>query len=225
MVFVSPNRRALLVALVAALGLPSGAQAAKLDQPLKPCYVSAGTEQEPIRVVASGFTPRALVDIVVDGVPFAAQEVRADDSGMVNGQVLAPAQPEGERPFAMTVSERDRPENTVIAASRVTVLAIATRPARARPSRRVTFSGRGFTGAGPVWAHYVFGSVQRRAVRLAVPSGPCGTFRVRRRQMPIRRPRTGTWTLQVDQQRAYAQTPSTNVFRINITVTRTPRSP
>ena len=99
------------------------------------------------------------------------------------------------------------------------------RPARARPSSPVTFTGRGFTGAGPVWGHYVF-NVDRapgRAPRR--PKGPCGTFRVRRRQMPISRPRTGTWTLQADQQRAYAETPSTNVYRIDITVTRTPRSP
>ncbi len=218
-------RRAAVAGLLAALALPAGAQAAKLDQPLKPCYVSAGNQREPIRVLASGFTPGAIVDVVVDGVPFTNEEVRANGLGIVDGEVLAPPQATGERPFTLTVTERDLTGNTVSTTSRVTALAVDTRPARARPSRRVMFSGRGFTGAGPVWAHYVFADAQRRRVRLAVPRGPCGTFRVRRRQMPIRRPRTGTWTLQADQQRSYAPTPATNVFRISITVTRTPRSP
>ena len=156
-------RRAAVAGLLAALALPAGAQAAKLDQPLKPCYVSAGNQREPIRVLASGFTPerdrgrrRRRRPVHQRGGPRQRPRDR-------RWRTCSPLRrPTASGRFTLTVTERDLTGNTVSTTSRVTALAVDTRPARARPSRRVTFSGRGFTGAGPVWAHYVFADAQRR---------------------------------------------------------------
>ena len=160
-------RRAAVAGLLAALALPAGAQAAKLDQPLKPCYVSAGNQREPIRVLASGFTPGAIVDVVVDGVPFTNEEVRANGLGIVDGEVLAPPQATGERPFTLTVTERDLTGNTVSTTSRVTALAV-----------------RHPAGAGaPLAARDV---LRPRLHRRRPGVGP---LRLRRRPAPARAPR------------------------------------
>ena len=47
---------------------------------------------------------------------------------------------------------------------------------------------------------------------------PCGAFSVRRRQIPIKRPRIGNWTLQVDQQRRYSRAPDSVYVRVKIEV-------
>jgi hypothetical protein len=94
----------------------------------------------------------------------------------------------------------------------------------------VRFRGRGFTGAGAVYGHYLYVRADgtrrlRRTVRLARPEGSCGTFAVRRRQIPLRRPRTGLWILQVDQQRDFADQPDSAKVEVEIRVSRTFRNP
>jgi hypothetical protein len=98
-------------------------------------------------------------------------------------------------------------------------LALRVTPRRATPSTRVRFKGLGFTDRRPVYAHYVRRGEVRRTVRLAKRTGTCGGFSVRRRQFPFR-PAVGRWTLQVDQQRAYAPRPGTPVLRLRVTVLR-----
>jgi hypothetical protein len=187
-------------------------------QPLKPCYVSAGEAEERRESVVlrgSGFTPNVMLDVYIDGVLVLTGP--SNVVGELDATVKAPFQATGEREFGVSVVEHDNPVNAVGSLSRVTSLGVTLRPREARSSRRVRFRGRGFTGAGPVYAHYVFGGKVRRTVRLSRrTAGPCGTFSVRRRQIPIRRPRTGDWTLQIDQQRRYSAEPTTNWVRLLI---------
>jgi hypothetical protein len=194
------------------------AAAAPTLEPLKPCYVSAGEAEERREGVVlrgTGFTPNAALDVYIDGVLVLSGQ--SDIVGDLNATVKAPFQRTGEREFAVTVLEHDNPVNAAGSLSRVTALGVTLRPREARPSRRVRFRGRGFTGPGPVYAHYVYGGKVRRTVRLSrAAAGPCGTFDVRRRQIPIRRPRTGDWTLQIDQQRRYSAEPVTNWVRLLI---------
>ena len=208
---------AVLMGLLAA---PAAAQQPPALAPLKPCYVSAGEAEdrrEGVTVSATGFTPMAAVEIYVDGV--VAVTGQADVVGNVNATVKAPYQVAGEREFGVTVVEVGNPAKTVGALTRVTTLGVSLRPREARSSQKVRFRGRGFTADASVWAHYVYRNRVRKTVRLARrPAGPCGTFAVRRRQIPIKRPRTGQWTLQVDQQRRYTQQPTTNWVRLAITL-------
>jgi hypothetical protein len=207
----------VLVAAIAALVLPQTARAAVL-QPLKPCYVSVDSEtRESVTVAGSGFTPGALVDVSVDGkVEPQPATVRPD--GTIRGSVAAPVRRRGQRPFTLTVAERGRPANTVQATSLVTALAVRMVPQVARPSQRVRFVGRGFTADRPVLGHYVFGGELRKTVRFGRPHGPCGRFSVRRRQIPLRHPQRGRWTLQVDTQPMYSPTPLGVSVRLAITV-------
>jgi len=43
---------------------------------------------------------------------------------------------------------------------------------------------------------------------------------VRKRQIPVKHPQTGTWTLQVDQQKRYSRAPASVFVRVSILVQR-----
>lgn len=214
----------ILLSCCAAPALPAGAQAATLD-PLKPCYVSVSPEErEPVAIVGGGFTPGAHVDVTVDD-EIAAAGLVVDGAGSLVTQVDSPHRPRGEREFTVALAERENPANRASAAARVTALAVSIRPRRADPGRRVRFRGRGFTADKGVYGHYLYAGQERGTVWLGRPEAPCGTFDVRRRQIPYRRPRPGPWTLQVDQQPRYSARPESVFVRVDIMVERVFRMP
>jgi hypothetical protein len=217
-------RRPLIAALAAAgtLLAPQAAQAATIT-PLKPCYRSVdAVERELVHVEATGFTPGAGVDVLIDGELVA--RVSALPDGSLVGDVDAPYQDRGERPFTLTLDELGTNANTVSATSRVAALALRLKPRRAEPSRRVRFLGRGFTDGAEVFAHYVRAGKLRKTVSLGAPTGPCGRVDVRRPQIPIKRPKVGRWELQVDNQPTYSATPITVAVTVPITVRRVLRT-
>jgi hypothetical protein len=214
------SRTPIAIAAAAALAAPQAAQAAPMLAPLAPCYRSVDlAEREPIQIQASGFTPGADVDVLLDGA--AITTVKALDQGEVMGSLDAPYQARGERPFTLTLAEHGSVTNTVSAASRVSALALRLKPKRAAPTRKVRFLGRGFIGQ-EVFAHYLRAGKLRRTVSLGEPEGPCGRVDVRRRQFPFKRPKLGRWTLQVDNQADY--TPDTVNVKVTINVRRALRN-
>jgi hypothetical protein len=188
--------------------------------PLKLCYVSDGDlpeQREAIHVHATGFTPLAALTLSIDSAPI--------DTGMSdafgNATAVVPAPFEGleQHDFTLGIVEDQNQSNLAVQTSTVTNLTVKLRPRRARPSRRIRFSGRGFTLAAPVYGHYLFGGKLRKTVRFARASTlPCGTFSAHGPQIPLRRPAPGNWTLQVDQQRTYSPQPETNAQRVIIRV-------
>ena len=217
-----------LVSLIAA----GPAAAATLD-PLKPCYVSVTTradgktriEREKIDVSGTGFAPGSLVDLSVEG-RVVRTGVGTDAAGNLPSQLIeSPYRGGPPRPFTVTAAEQGNPGSSATLTSEATALNVGVAPSSARPSQRVTFRGRGFTGTGPVYAHYLFGGKVRRTVVLAAAQGPCGTFTVRRRQIPVKRARIGKWTLRVDQQKRYSPNPASVWVSIPITVERRLRLP
>jgi hypothetical protein len=219
--------RALLLTATFTLALAGTAQADVVLDPLKPCYVSDGelpTQREKIHVHATGFTPLSAVTLTLDGVVVARGT--SDPFGAVTADVPAPFQGQGERDFTLVVVEDQNQFNQASYIARVTNLGVTLKPKRARPSRRIRFAGRGFTKDAPVFGHYVYGGKVRKTVRLARRSTlPCGVFRAKRKQIPVKRPATGEWLLQVDQQRRYAALPASNAQRVIIRVTETFKKP
>ena len=210
-----------ILAAAAVLLVPDAARAATVD-PLGPCYRSVDLEtRETVPVRASGFTPGERVNVFVDG-QIAQENVVVLEGGQVEGGVPAPYQASGERGFTVTVTEVEQPSNTASASSRVTALALRLKPRRARPNRRVRFIGRGFTDGTEVFAHYVRKGKLRKTISLGAPQGPCGRVSVLRRQIPVKRPALGRWTLQVDNQQTYSPEPPSVFMRLTITVTRNP---
>jgi hypothetical protein len=219
--------RAFALTAFLLLAFAAPASAAPVMDALKQCYVSDGdapTQREAIQIHATGFTPAAHVDLLIDDDLI--DTGRADSTGVVTGAVPAPFQGFGQRPFSLVIQEQENTYNFVQKTSLVTNLSVTLRPNPARPSRKVRFSGRGFTKDAPVYGHYLFGGKVRKTVRFARrPTAPCGVFHAKRRQIPIRRPATGDWTLQVDQQRRYSKTPASNVQPVLIKVRETIKEP
>ncbi len=212
--------RALVAIPLLLLFTAAPARAAVKMDPLKPCYVSDGdlpSQRERIDVHATGFAPLAALTVQIDGETVATP--RSGAFGETQGSVSAPFEGLDEHEFTLAIFENQNPTNFASQPSRVTNLAVTLRPRRARPSRKVRFSGRGFTAAAPVYGHYLFGGKLRKTVRFVNSSHlPCGTFHSHRRQIPVKHPAVGRWTLQVDQQKAYSPHPATNAQRVVIRV-------
>ena len=210
-----------LLAITALLGAAPAAAAEPTLAPLKPCYVSAVSEEqessEAISLRGSGFTPGAAVAISVDGNA-AGRTTAGSDGAFVYG-LNAPLQRSGEREFTVTATEDGQVPATLV--SRVTALSVTVRPKRAKATQTVTFSGRGFTEPGvPVYLHHMLRGRNRKTIRLAQPQGPCGTFSVRRKQFPIKRPAIGTWTFRFEQDARWRELPVRPSFMIDVLVRR-----
>ena len=213
--------RPILLGAALAAAVPQAAQAAELA-PLGACYRSVDSQtRETVTVRGTGFTPGEQVSVAIDGV--VVDTATALPEGNVEGQVTAPYQERGERPFTLTLTEVDQPANAASATSRVAALSFRLQPRRKAPSQRVRFVGRGFIDGEFVYAHYVRKGKLRKTVLLGAAQGPCGRIDVRRRQIPIDRPATGRWTLQVDNQKRYSTQPASVFVRWAINVQRTPR--
>jgi hypothetical protein len=206
-----------ILAVAAAFLVPGSAQAASLA-PLGPCYRSLDEQtRETVPVMGADFTPGEQVRVSIDG-RVVQDNVTVLPDGTVRGEVQAPFQRRGERPFTLAVEELGNTTNTATATSRVTALAMRLKPKNAKPSSRVRFIGRGFTDGPMVYGHYVRKGKLRKTVKLGAPQGPCGRVSVRHRQIPIKHAANGRWTLQVDNQATYSADPVSVLVRIFITV-------
>jgi hypothetical protein len=198
----------LAAATVLCLALTASPAAAATVEDLKPCYVPAGpadAERETITVRGENFAQVSTVEVLFDGVVVGS----ALTGSVGEFQILLPApfQAAGARPLTVTV--RDPAGNEVPKSTRVTDLAMSIKPRSVNSAaKRVRFRGRGFTLQAPIFAHYLFKGEEQRTVRFARSSaGPCGTFSVKRRLIPIDDARMGRWVVQVDQRREYSPTP------------------
>jgi hypothetical protein len=220
----------LVGAALAALALlPATAQAAALA-PLKPCYISVtqtspgtgggggGITRESLDLAGNGFTAGSLIDVSFNGK--LDRTLQADAAGNLPPQILqSPYQAKGQGTFTLTAAERGNPANTVALPSRTTALTLKLKPKRARPATRIRFKGAGFTAQKAVWAHYLYKGKVQKTVRLVKRiKNPCGTFSVKRKQIPIKRPKLGVWRLQVDQQKRYSRAPDGVNVRADIKV-------
>jgi hypothetical protein len=215
---------ALLLA-ASLLAAPGAAHAAPSIQPLKPCYVTAGPaddERERVLVAAQGFTRNSNVDVTVDGTALPA--AKAGPEGTLEFDVPAPYV-KRSREFAITLTEQGNPANTATATAMTTALGVGVKPRTARPSDRIRFSGSGFTALTPdftarkpVYAHYLYKGKLRKTVRMAREPSTCGGFTARRRQIPVRRPGLGIWTIQFDQSKRFPATTPVVYVRLAIRV-------
>jgi hypothetical protein len=219
-------------ALLIALAAPAAAQAVPTIAPLKPCYVTAdtdvGPQSEGVQISATGFTPNSKVDLALDGVPYpAGNGLQTGPAGELTllEPIPAPFVQRGSRTFTITLTEQGNPANTVSATAKSTALGVAVKPKRSAPSDKVRFKGLGFTEERPIFAHYIYKGKVRKTVRMARRPRECGGFRVRRRQIAVRNPGLGVWTIQFDQSRRFvdpAVTPIVFVW-LKIRVTLEPR--
>ena len=207
----------LLAATCVALAVAVAPASAATVEDLKACYVSSGetdTERETITVRGTDFEPVSTVEALFDGVVVGSAPTGS--IGEFEIRLPAPFQERGERELVVTVRDA---ATQVAKTTRVTNLGMTVKPRRAATRKKVRLRGRGFTLAAPVYAHYLSGGQERKTVRLARASaGPCGTFNVKRRLIPIRNARVGRWVMQVDQKREFSRAPDPVWIRREINV-------
>jgi hypothetical protein len=210
--------------LLLALAVPAGAQAVPTIEPLRPCYVTAGTQDEPqgegVVIRGQGFTPNSRVNLTVNDAPVPGGDgLQVNDTGLLTLDPFpAPWVPNGTRDFKVTLTEVDNPAQTVTATAMATKLRVNIRPKSARPSQRIRFKGSGFTADKPVYAHYIRKNRQVARVRVARRTGECGSWSVRRPQFPMRNPQQGTWFVQFDQSKKYVDGRSGKLETVHVRV-------
>jgi hypothetical protein len=236
---MSARTPAVTGALLLALLVPASAEAATI-QPLKPCYVTAGSAAAPqgegVAINAAGFTPNSKVDLAItlDGQPAPGSQpgLQTDPAGNLAvspQQLAAPFVASGTHEFVVTLTEQGNPANTASATAKTTALGLSVKPRRARPSQRIRFKGNGFTARKPVYAHYIFKKKLRKTVRMVRRTSTCGGWTARKPQIPVDNPKPGTWTVQFDQSKKYIDATKPNntldsVFvRLGISVTLVPQ--
>ena len=135
--------------------------------------------------------------------------------GAVSGarRAAVHADPHGGRPAGQH-GERREPRDRARAAPE----AAARRAVAARALHRPRLHRRRRSSTRTTSAR---ASCARRSAS-APAQGPCGRIDVRRRQIPIKQPATGRWTLQVDNQQAYSTQPVSVFVRLAITVRARP---
>lgn len=221
--------RFTLLAALAAVLIPARAGAALQPtiDPVLPCYVAAQQDEtQSVAVSAHGFAPNALIDIYIDNVlwtpPVGTAAPQADVNGdLLHGSVPAPYIPFGVHRFVLRLVEHANAANTVTTSSRVAALTVEQKPKKASTGSRVRFSGRGFTTAGMVYAHYVYAGHSQKTVRISKSHGACGQFSRKLRQFPFKHPpKVGTWTIQFDQSPRY-DAKAKVLVRLTIKVNRT----
>ena len=222
---MSPRTIAVSGALVISFAAPAAAQAAPTIGPLKPCYVTAATasgpQSEGMQISATGFTPNSLVDLSIDGtIVDGGDNLQTDPAGTLglSSPVPAPFVPSGSVTFTVTLTEDGNPANTVSATAKSTALGVTLKPRAAPPSQRIRFRGLGFTQDRPIYAHYVYKGKLRKTVRMARRPGECGRFSARRRQIPVRDPGLGIWTVQFDQRRRLVNPAVTPIVFVRIAI-------
>jgi hypothetical protein len=139
--------------------------------------------------------------------------------------IPAPFIKTGSGDFTVTLTEQGNPANTASVVGRHTALGVKVKPKRAKPSKKIRFSGAGFTQDKPVYAHYVFNGKLKRTVKMSGNPNSCGEWKKRAQQIPVNDPSTGIWTVQFDQLRKYKNPAKTQDFKsvfvqLRISVTR-----
>jgi hypothetical protein len=176
---------------------------------------------QPVRVSGTGFAPRQLYDIAVDGVDFGQRTTSAA------GAFQARLSPGGlGAGIVQHVSYLNATDGTVDATAKFTLtrgtgarfLASGGNPATLRASFQAW--GFGLDGkARGLYLHYVSPSGRGRSTAyLGRTGGQCGFLQTRRRSVFPFSPSRGAWKLQIDAVRRYRSRPGSPVARIYVRV-------
>ena len=210
--------------LVAACAAPAGA--ATVVTP--PCAVDVGAYRT-VFIRGAGFTPGGSVQLSYTSPAFARPQFAASTQADGAGNFLVSAFPAPfksfrtqEQDFGLFAEDRSNPSLNALTRFRQVRYGVTVSPRRARPSRRVRYTVRGFVPGRNVYMHFRFAGKTRRTVKLGRPAAPCGKKSRRMRLLPTR-VRYGTWTVYVDQRRRFSRGAPLQV-RIRISVFRTFRS-
>jgi hypothetical protein len=199
-------------ALVAVAGGAAPAGAAPTIATKIPCVANLGLGGAmTLPLTGSGFTPNGVVALQTSTssspAPKDLTNVSADASGNIASRVDPPAFKSTstvQQTFHLIAIEAANPANTATATFRQVRFGFDARPSTGRPTRRVTYTARGFLPGKPVYAHFRFRGRTRRNMKIGVAHEPCGIASKKMRLLPTKT-RFGTWTVYMDQTPTYSK--------------------
>jgi hypothetical protein len=202
---------ACATAIAAAGGGAADASAATISTTL-PCIRNIGIPNAlTLPLLGGGFTPNASVTIRTatssDPNPRTLATVQADAAGNIAKRIDPPplhADGTVEQTFTLAATDDLNAANVAATTFREVRFGFDARPSTGRPSRKVTYTARGYIPGQPVYAHFRFGGATRRTVRLGIADSPCGIVAKRMRLLPTKT-RFGTWTVFMDQVPKYSK--------------------
>jgi hypothetical protein len=197
--------------IAASAGVAAEASAATISSTL-PCVANLGFGGAlTLPLAGSGFTPNASVTVrtatASDPAPRDLTTLRADGAGnvaltRVDPPVLHSASTV-KQAFTLLAIDNANPANSASTTFTQVRFGFDAKPSTGRPTRTVTYTARGYLPGQPVYAHFRFGGITRRDVRIGVAKAPCGIVSRRMRLLPTKT-RFGTWTVYMDQVPKYS---------------------
>lgn len=196
-------------AIAGALGAAADASAATISTTL-PCVRNIGIPGAlTLPLLGTGFAPNSSVTIRTaspsDPSQRALTTVQADGAGNISTRVDPPPMHSTstvEQAFTLAAGDSANPPNVATTAFRQVRFGFDAKPSTGRPTRKVTYTARGYVPGKPIYAHFRFKGITRRDVLIGVANRPCGIASKRMRLLPTKT-RFGTWTVYMDQERTY----------------------
>ena len=203
---------ACAAAIAATAGLTAQASAATISTTI-PCVANLGFGGAlTLPIAGSGFTPNGSVTIrtatPADPTPRDLTSIRADGAGNIATTRVDPPTLRSattvKQAFTLLALDAANPANSATTSFTQVRFGFDAKPSTGRPTRRVTYTARGYLPGRPVFAHFRFKGITRRDVRIGVASSPCGIVSKRMRLLPTKT-RFGTWTVYMDQVPKYSK--------------------
>jgi hypothetical protein len=177
-----------------------------------PCVRNIGIPNAlTLPLVGTGFAPNSSVTIrtatASDPSPRTLTTIQADALGNIAKRIDPPplhALTTFAQAFTLSATDGANPPNVATTRFRQVRFGFNAKPDTGRPTRKVTYTARGYLPGQPVYAHFRFGGITRRDVRLGVADSPCGIVTRRMRLLPTKT-RFGTWTVYMDQAPKYSE--------------------
>ena len=186
----------------AALAAPASAASLSVN---KACYVFAPNRPAPMTVSGAGFGPYERVSIASSKGWSAAAPAAAGPTGDFTVALHAP-EPTSALPGQQTVTLTATGLAGSLATTLVTVarLGVATVPAQAPLSHKLTWYLSGFAPGKSIYVHDLHGKPVARA-RLGRTKGACGVLKTRARIYPSLHPRYRKYSVQIDDAQRYSK--------------------
>jgi hypothetical protein len=199
-------------ALAAAAGDAGAASAAPTIASKIPCVANLGIGGAlTLPLTGTGFSPNGVVALSTSSrsspSPKGLTSVNADPNGNIDTRIDPPAfrsTSTVQQSFNLIAIDAANPANAATSTFRLVRFGFDANPDTGRPTRRVTYTARGFLPGKPVYAHFRFRGRTRRDVRIGVAAGPCGIVAKKMRLLPAKT-RFGRWAIYMDQAPTYSK--------------------
>jgi hypothetical protein len=198
-------------AIAAAGALAADASAATITTTI-PCVRNIGIPGAlTLPLVAAGFAPNSSVTVrtatASDPTSRTLTTLKADAAGNIATRVDPPplhSVTTFEQAFTLAAVDNANPANVATTKFAQVRFGFDAQPSTGRPTRKVTYTARGYLPGKPVFAHFRFKGITRRDVLLGTADSPCGIVSKRMRLLPTKT-RFGTWTVYMDQERKFSK--------------------